>query len=359
MLENIDTDTLRYSNLSYINKLSQSIPAQVTETRTSTILEHQKEWVMSVIRFDVDCHGIPINIPAMQAGSKQITQSIITIEYKGNYYPTNVQFAIPFNPASPYPFNSIFNYQDWLDLVNTAVASSFTDSKIAGTPPLFIYNSVNGLIELYVDQNFIPSAAPNQAFILLNSPMIPYFLNFEFINKFATTLNLNYFQQININNNNTSPIPAVGSRQGYPISVQTAATLYLVKQMAPSTSSWSSLRSIILTSNLLSFRSELVPNQNNNNTYSANNSFPILTDFLVPVDAKVTDSRIVNQYLPTAQYRYIDLTSNSALNTIDIQVHWTDYNGNIYPLYLFSQGVINVKLLFQKRNSLMYKKEIH
>src|ERR1700692_4622389 len=101
MVENIDTDTLKYANLSLINTSDGSIKASVTETRTSSFLSHPKEWVMSVIRFDIDCHGIPINLPLLQAGSTQVTQSIITIEYKSVFYPTNVAFTIPFNPSSP------------------------------------------------------------------------------------------------------------------------------------------------------------------------------------------------------------------------------------------------------------------
>lgn len=349
MLENIDTDTLRYSNLSLINVTTGSIEAKLIETRTSPILHNPKEWLLSVIRFDLDCHGIPINIPLMEPGSTQVTQSIITIEYKGNYYPNNVTFTIPFNPSSPYPFNAVFNYQDWLDLVNNAVATSFSDAKMSGDPPIFAYNPTNSLIDLYVDDNFIPAASPNQAFIYLNGPLTTYFLNFEFINKRAITMSSNYFQQFNINNNNTKPLPAVGSRSEYPLSVQTN-NRYLVEQIAPSTASWTSLRNIILTSNLIPFRSETVPNQSSRGSnYSSSNTFPILTDFLVPTDTKVTDTRIVNQYLPTAQYRYIDLLSGSPLTSLDISVFWGDYYGNIYPLYLFPQGVVNVKLLFEKR----------
>ena len=152
-------------------------------------------------------------------------------------------------------------------------------------------------------------------------------------------------------------MPAVGSRQNLPIAVQAApANLFLTRQSAPGIGGWTSLRSLLLTSTLLPCRSEAVPeNATISTNYNSKSVFPILTDFLVPIDRNPSDNRIVAEYLPTAQYRYIDLISNVSLKTIDFTFFWTDFVGNRYPLYLNRGTGMNIKVLFQRKNILQEK----
>ena len=67
------------------------------------------------------------------------------------------------------------------------------------------------------------------------------------------------------------------------------------------------------------------------------------------VENTPTNQRVVNIYLPTAQYRYIDLTSVSAMNLIDFKFYWSDWLGNIYPIFLNENGAVSIKVLFQKK----------
>lgn len=347
----MDTDTLRYSNVSFYNNNSIPVQAITTETRTTPILDKSNDWFVSIIRFDVDSHTLPINVPLMQTGSLTNTQSVITLRYLGVSY-SQVVTLPPFIPQDQlYTFPTIYNYNDWLFRVNLAAALAFASIGIAGDPPKFIYDANTGLIDLFVDGNYI-SGVVNKVEIFMNQQLFTYFTNFAHDYQPINTTDPLLKYRIVINDDNTIVQPAVGSRQGLPISVQTTINLYLINDTAPSTGSWSSVRSLILQSTLLAVKPETLPNNNNQNNFASNNTLPILSDFLVPIENKVTDFRIVNEYLPTAQYRYLDLISETALTSIDIKFSWSDFTGNIYPLYMLPNTSFSVKLLFQKRNSL-------
>ena len=252
-----DTDTLRYSNVSFLNRATIPQLAKATETRTSSLLQKPSDWKMSVIRFDIDSQTLPINVPLMQNyPTSNATQSIVTLESKGVYYSTTIQYfqgsSLPI-----YNFLTIYNYQDWLRSVNLALASSFTDSKIAGNPPLFIYDAKTGLIDLFVDNNFVPIGGVAPLInIFMNRQLFDYFKNFKNQYQLINSTNPLLQYMIEVNGDNALLLPAVGSRQGLPFNVQTGYTdLYVITDSAPSTAGWSSVRSLILSSgSLVSFK---------------------------------------------------------------------------------------------------------
>jgi len=353
MTEFIDTDTLNYTNISFINNANIPQEAQVKQIRTSTILDVPSEWVMSVVRFDIDSNTLPINLPLMQTGSTQNTQSVITLRYLGVNYSQVVTYDNSAIDTQIYKFPVIYNYEEWLRRVNLAASFAFSSIGIAGNAPQFIYDAKTGLIDLFVDEKYIEAAGANKITIFMNQQLFSYFINFPYDYQVINITDPLLQYRLKITNENTLVQPAVGSRQGLPISVQPIVNLYLITDSAPSTGNWTSVRSVILTSTTLPFRPETIPAIFD--PLSSGTLFPILSDFLIPVEDKVTDSRIVNQYLPTAQYRYIDLASTTPLTSIDLQFYWTDFANNIYKLYLLPQTSFNVKILFQKRNSLISK----
>lgn len=364
-----DNEDMVYVNMSFLNNQAHPQPAQITETRTQSIIKNPSDWLMSVVRFDVDCHSIPINLPLMfvdpitNVKSQTLTKSTIYLTYLGNTYDEDIIF-IP-NPGPLLPsvtpleyIPAIYDYQVWFNFVNTALGLAFIASGAVGSPPQFIYNAVTGLVDLYIDQNFIPSAGPNLIYISVNETLYKYFTNFEMnfnIQVYTNEVPYNY-AVFRITDTNTTLMPPVGARNGLPLSVQNIINLYKCTQLASGTGSLTSLRSIILTSNLLPFRAEGIstvgPN-GANNSYNTTGMFPILSDFLVPAEQKATEFRIVNEYLPTPQYRYINLYGRDPITTIDIKMYWTDFQQNIYPMYLASYESMNVKILFQKKKTLL------
>ncbi len=362
---NKESDRIRYYNLSFVNL--EGFPQQATavETRTTPIIEKANDWLMSVVRFDVDSSAIPINLPLMFIDpitgipSTTQTRSTVFITYHGGTFSADVNYVPPPLILPPLNLPAIYDYQTWLDFVNTALAAALTASGAPGSPPLLIFNPVTGLINLYVDENYIPAAGANKIVIGINQVMYQYFNNFEYIYSPSTGLTNNapfYFLKFKITDSNTLKMPAVGSRAGLPNAVQGSTVppvltnLYMYSQLAPGTGAWSSLRSIILTSNLIPYQVETITsNPGLNANYASSNLFPIISDFLVPMERNVTEFRLVNEYLPTAEYRRVNLVGNGPLNTIDLKMYWTDFQGNIYPLYLQTSAGMSVKILFERK----------
>ena len=82
----------------------------------------------------------------------------------------------------------------------------------------------------------------------------------------------------------------------------------------------------------------------------ASSYLPILTDFQIQSESG-TESRSYAQYVPSGEYRLIDLTGTIPIKNIDIKVFWQDKYLNLYPLYIPPLNSMDIKLLFRKKTS--------
>jgi hypothetical protein len=82
---------------------------------------------------------------------------------------------------------------------------------------------------------------------------------------------------------------------------------------------------------------------------STANVFPIITDFQVPFSA--TDTYVPDiSYVPSGEYRLVDLYGESPANQIDVQVFWKDQYGILHPFYLGSGCSGNLKIMFRRKD---------
>ena len=79
-------------------------------------------------------------------------------------------------------------------------------------------------------------------------------------------------------------------------------------------------------------------------------SYPILTDFVPNISAAAGESRSIAYYVPTSQYRLVDLISTNPLQKIDIRIFWEDRDGNLYPLEISIFQQASLKLGFFKKS---------
>jgi hypothetical protein len=143
-------------------------------------------------------------------------------------------------------------------------------------------------------------------------------------------------------------MPAPAARPFLPIALQTTTPLYKLSQSIISTNHWSSLRSIVLLGDGIPIRNELISGSSKvSQNFSSSNSLSIISDFLI--DFNILNDRFVLEYLPTAQYRYIDLIGHTPLTSISINIQFTDFSGNIYPVYLTPGAGMSIKFIFEKR----------
>lgn len=346
-----------YYNASLTNASTQPLEVRYIDTRSEPMMNKPDDFEMGIVRFDVSGQTIPITIVnVVQPSNVSIPQNLATdlyatLTYLGIDYTSNVILTPSGSFVYPQLLGGVYKFQKLLDDINTAYAASY--AAIPGppansAPPQFIWNPITELLDVYVDPSFIGSTPSIQ--LWANFALSEYLGSFNF---FFNGYNLANRKDVRYEFRNTTVLlqPAVGSRQGLPQSVQSApATLYLMQQEAKWDPNWNQSRALVMTTGLLPIRSEFIPTNvsvNNNSISQATQS--IVTDFLLPADTNVLSSRNVIQYLPTAEYRMIDLISDTPFYTIDLQMSWQDYKSNIYPLILNPGSSFSVKILFRKK----------
>jgi len=82
---------------------------------------------------------------------------------------------------------------------------------------------------------------------------------------------------------------------------------------------------------------------------SSANVFPVVTDFVVPFSA-VNNYLPDVTYVPSGEYRLVDLYGSSPCKQIDIQVFWKDVYGQQHPFYLSSGCSGSLKVMFRAKN---------
>jgi hypothetical protein len=116
---------------------------------------------------------------------------------------------------------------------------------------------------------------------------------------------------------------------------------------------WSPVASIVFVSNTIPIVSNqlsapLVFNDGQSSSGIGNNSnfAQIITD--MTTNQQVFKPNVL--YNPTAEYRRIDMTGNTPLTNIDLNVYWRDKLGQLIPFELASGASASVKFLFERKD---------
>lgn len=363
-LERKDVNHIYY-NATFTNNSALPIAASIIDTRSDPIIQTPEDFEMSIIRFDVSALTVPITVAAVvdpgnlnpaAPGTLATPNLFATLSFSGVDYTSNVQIT-PSSSFATVPLGSIFNFQKLLDDINAAYAASYAlipMPPMGSFAPQFIWNPVTSLIELYVSADYIyASPAPP-----IGTPTIQIWASFglwEFLtgfNNFQNGIDRVDRKDVEIEVRQTTALiqPAVGLRTGIPYSLLSQTTIYKVQQEAQQDQNWNDARSLLITTSMIPIRPEYVPTNfttNNNSVSTATQR--ILSDFLIPADENVLQSRNVFQYLPTAEYRMVDLYGRTPFSTIDLQMLWTTYEGDTFPLMLDPGSSLSVKILFRRK----------
>lgn len=357
-----------YYNATLTNNTRLPAVSALSATSTTPILDNPRDFEMSVVRFDVNARSIPIaivnvvppvnldptNPPVLVSSDMYATLTVGGFNYTSpvTIYPQGA-FLDP-----KFPLGGIFRFQALLDDINKAYATSYAlipGPPAGSAPPQFIWNPQTELIELFVDPSYMFSS-PTPPFTTATIQIWASVALARYLSGFSAFLqgyNNPDFKDILIEVLQTEATvqPAVGSRQGLPYSVSAApANLLMVQQEAKVSQLWNSARTLLVTSNMMPVRSEYVPTNNaSDSNFASSSTQTIITDFLIPSDQNVLSTRTIFQYLPTAEYRMVDLISTAPIYTIDIAMTWTDFLGNVYPLILVPNATLSLKILFRRK----------
>lgn len=322
--------------------------AEFDQTRTDNIIDNPSEYYMSVARFELPGHYIPVHIMPIDETQSDPNKSVysVTLEYDGTISQQFVQFvttaknvAVPPDPSlngqdlsTDYYF--VYTYQHMVDMINTAFAAAFA---AIGPPadseqPFLYFNPENKLFTLTVDTDYydINLTAPIKVF--MNTKL--YFLFQGF-----------YADDFNANNNEGSTTDGkdVQFHIDYNNPYSSNTSVWNMEQNYISTPNWNPFKRIVFVASGMPITPEYVPDSDD--AYQN-----ILTDFR-PDESSGEDVRSVYQYTPEF-YRLIDLKGEAPLRRISFRVYWEDKQGNLYTLRIPYLQQASVKFVFIRKRAI-------
>ena len=336
-------DDIIYYNIFIPNNDKDGIPAVYNQITQVDILKNPSEYFLSIARFSIPGQGIPIL-------TFKNNEYFVTLSYGGSDFTTALIYSPDIDILDDR--QTIFSYQHFLDLINTALLTSFNALKLAfplsppTQAPYMQYNSSTLLCSLYCQQTYNATIAGAPTIeIYFNNSLYYQFDNFYVIRYGEQRVDKKDYLFVikNMYNNAiTSDInnPLITALNPYFKITQEYSTLF----------NFSDTQSIIFKSCLFPISPEF--SQTTQNQVVAGEL--ILTDF-EPLQSLSDPSgfRGYLQYYASGAYRLINLTTISPLRNIDLQITYKDELGNQYPLIIPKNTSVTVKLVFIKKS--LYK----
>lgn len=321
------------------------------------LLYNPSLYYMVVLRFQIPTMDIPILIPEIEAWpNTNVNKTIYTVTLQYNvglvthsatadviYTPANLLVqpreitATNPNPmVDPSSYYFIYNYRQFINMVNTAFALAYTNLNtsvggiLASSPPYFTYNGQTLLMTLHCPDAYLSSLA-NPINIFMNDKLYSFFDGIEYIFTDYLSDTGIQIQVIDYNGSNHS------------------GTEYEMSQQYVTLSDWNTFKSIQVVSSFLPIENEIMPTASYQ-TQNIYNSVPIVKDF-VPIYQNGPDFRSFINFSASGQYELINLNSNVPISTIDISIYWVDRYGNRYLLTIPYNQILTMKFAFIKKDT--------
>jgi hypothetical protein len=344
----IDDTNNVYYNIRIVNRgdpsavgQSQFSQAVYNVNRTSAILENPNDYELAVVRFSLPASNIPIMVWGDQPYDKKTNPSskvdkyVISMSFDGADVSKVLNF-IPNSSGNDFYGDTIWNYQEIIDIINVAFLECFNDLKVLkplappSSAPYMIYTATTRLCTLFAPQTYdignpaIPPAPPPTIQVYFNSALYTLFPSLpSFEQEELEPLSHQLIIKNNFNNSTT-----IG---GTPY--------YFMEQEYSTLALWNDFSKIVFETDTIPVEPEYQPSQNDTTRR-------LITDF-EPVED--INNREQIQYFGTGWKRYYDLRSHYPLKSIDIKAYWEDNDGKLYPIYIGSDEALTMKILFRKK----------
>lgn len=341
-----------YYDISLINTTTAPVLAKLFENRAQPLLMCPSDYNMSVIRFIIPTAYIPIFVwPSTGNNLPNNLYYSVTIRNKqsGIDYRTYLIYA-PLNnlTSADTEYLFVYSYQQFLDTINTALFTSYTNLFGAGGPnlplsaPYMIFEPDTGICSIVCEDVY--QTSQNYYEIYFNHPLYTFFDNFKSFRYGTGNVNgkddMIYIENQGDNSfNGFIPPYGSGTYNGFK-----------VKQEYNSLFNWNTCRSIVFVSNTVPVASENV-NVQNSNSKNGSTYRRILTDFEPQIETGSSNNTLRSylQYYPQGEYRLIDLHSDQPLYTFDIQIFFETSDQQLYELKINQGEYISMKILFRDK----------
>jgi hypothetical protein len=281
--------------------------------RTDTILSNPSDYYMGILDFSIPLYAIPLF-------SFVDNRYSFSLEYDGLTLTTILLWVpetINFSPV----FQSVYSYQSFIKSMNNALKTLYIN--MAAAKPLFL-----------------PTEQP---FITLDNNRVTiniqdwYYLNNSFVccNEqlfhFLTSIDAYFISPIFIRfiyNNHMPSYNRLGN------------VYFSLTQANDDLSNWSSLSSVIISTNQVPVSGELIGTQNND-------TILVLGDFV----SLLTENRIsYYNYISKSPIRLCNLNSDYPLSSIDCQIRFYNREGASEIIQIPANANAYIKLIFVKRS---------
>jgi hypothetical protein len=392
-----DNATHEYINIEMINEYTpqntKPQPLIFSQVKSSNIVDITGDYYLSVVRWNIQSN-LPVLIPDMVIQNPPSSRFSYDTQYQlillyttegGSPYtgahfhnpaPQN-SYTVKFTPetvdwqtidfvASPKNKNEIYSnplyyiksVDTFLKMLNTTIQTNLND--IVGATwnhlPYFEWDSATQKI-VFNRPNSIPSGVAGgdtytQWYLSVNQPLYNLLNTFRFYNMPNGSIMDSLYPPLTPCRYllDTSILPP------YTDTTFGEYTPYL--QQTSSVVNWSPVQSIVFTSGTIPVEPQLSGAPTNLNIvnpstqssiYAQQGITKVLTDFCIPFNSGVEATNQQIYYLPTAEYRLIDLVGNSNLNELTIQVEWRDKFGVLHPMTLDAGAAANILILLRKK----------
>jgi hypothetical protein len=386
-----------------------------TEVRSSPILDTPSDYFLSIVRFSLDTAGsMPLFIPQIElqnqvgAAPWNNTTYYVSVEYNPPLTPgdrliakrrviyvpqSNVYLPPNASPVSlteaTQPYYWCNNIQTFICMINEALKEAYADiiaqaaaaapaivlpaDWLAGNEPYLLWDSDSAIATLVAQASNFTQECLNlgdaTGFVYFNNPLFLLFSSFQAIHNYTydpapISVNdgeANYLLKVfnkksgnYVVANPTAPIPPLPPIVPF-VGVGPPYTAIYMEQPYCTGATMCPIQSLVFTTSLLPVLPQLIgiprTNINNNSSSGQNDNLSNeITDLVVNLN-KGTEYFPNVIYLPTAQYRLIDLQGNAPLYGIQINVAWKDIYGIYHDFFLQNGCSCSLKILFQRKDA--------
>jgi len=342
---------------------------QFSQTRNNPILENAEDYNLSITRFQLDTFNLPTFIAEIQdnQGDRNLTIDSITLEYDdGATVHTSQQYIkwIPQNSSEPLPlapnatasglqvqspYYYCYNFQYYIDLINTALADATTAINSAGSispaskAPFLVWDKNTSSATIYADATYYDeeNTAQNRIKLYFNQALYAHFNSFNAYHLgYSATLGRNY--RMIFEKNSGKNIEVINSHN----------YIYLPQEYS-TIETWTPINSIVFTSSSLPIVSTQLAEpaiySNNALVQGANGNNANVARIITDLQTNELCYKPNLLYAPSAEYRRIALTGNQSIRDISIEIYWKDKFGRLNPMYLEAGASASIKILFEKK----------